>query len=182
MRSPRLTPGLLRALALAAALTWTCPALAATITGVVLAEGGAPIGNVDIDFIDLCSGDNVFLASDHTAADGTFNITIAAGTYEVHFVPPPGSPLCAGEVQDYVVSASAGMGVVTLHPGTLVSGTVLTPSLGAAANVDIKWVDVAADHRRFLSKTLTDVNGAWLIRVPQGTWKLDFRPATTTTF
>src|SRR5262249_1579569 len=80
------------------------------------------------------------------------------------------------------VSASAGMGVVTLHPGTLVSGTVLTPSLGAAANVDIKWVDVAADHRRFLSKTLTDVNGAWSIRVPQGTWRLDFRPAATTTF
>ncbi|HEY6196649.1 MAG TPA: hypothetical protein VI504_16585 [Candidatus Eisenbacteria bacterium] len=182
MRSHRFPAMPLRALALVAALALPAPGLAATLTGVVKDEGGVAVGNVDIDFIDQCSGDNVFLASDHTAADGTFSITIAAGTYDVHFIPPPGSPLAAGEHTDLIVSANASLGTVTLHPGRLVSGTVLTPGLAAAANVDLKFVNVATDHHTFMSKTLTDLSGHYAIRVPPGTWSVDFRPAAGTTF
>src|SRR5260221_660066 len=153
MWSHPLTRLTLRALALAVMMAMPPVALAVTISGVVKDEGGLALGNVDIDFIDQCSGDNVFLASDHTAADGTFIITIAAGTYDVHFIPPAGSPLYAGDFQSFVVTASASMGTVTLHPGWLVSGTVLTPALAAAAGGDLKWVNVATDHRTFLSKT-----------------------------
>ena len=127
--------------ALGLALTLPAAAAAATLTGVVKNESGVGIGNVDIDFINQCSGDNVFLASDHTAADGTFSVIVAAGTYDVHFIPPAGSTVCAGDVQGFVVSDNASMGTVTIHPGRLVSGTVLTPSLAGAANVDLKFVN-----------------------------------------
>ena len=182
MWSDRFSSRFLSALALGAALAMPSVAFAVTITGVVKTEGAVAIGNVDIDFIDLCSGANVFLASDHTAADGTFNITIAAGTYDIHFIPPAGSTVCAGDMQEVVVSANASLGTVTLHPGRLVSGTVLTPSLTPAANVDIKWLIAPTNQRVFLSKTLTDASGNYAIRVPPGTWNLDYRPAATTTF
>ncbi len=157
-------------------------AFAVTLTGVVRTEAGVAVGNVDVDFIDECSGDNVFLASDHTAADGTFSISIAAGTYDVHFIPPVGSTTCAADLQSVVVSVSASLGTITLHPGRLVSGTVLTPSLGAAAGVDLKFVDTIADHRVFLSKTVTDVAGHYSVRVPPGTYDVDFRPAAGSAF
>ena len=170
-------PALLLGLALAA------PASAAnlTITGTVKNEAGVAVGNVDVDFIDACTGDNVFLASDHTAADGTFSISIAAGTYDIHFIPPAGT-LAAGDRQDVVLSANTNLGIITLVAGRLVSGTILTPSLTPAANVDLKWVNVTADHRVFLSKTLTNASGQYSVRVPPGTWDVDFRPAAGSAF
>ncbi len=168
-------------LALTLAIPTVTSAANIAITGVVKNEAGVAIGNVDIDFIDACTGDNVFLASDRTAGDGTFSISIAAGTYDIHFIPPAGV-LAAGDMQAVTLAVNTSLGTVTLHPGRLVSGTVLTPSLAPAANVDIKWVDVIADHRVFLAKTLTDVAGHYSIRVPSGSYDMDFRPAATTTF
>lgn len=163
-------------------LTLSSPVWALTITGVVRDPLNAPVGNVDVDFIDQCTGDNVFLAADKTAADGTFSITIAAGTYDIHFVPPAGSPLCAGDLQSVALVANTNLGTISLVQGRLVSGTVLTPSLAPAANVDLKFVDLAADSRRFLSKTLTNASGQYAIRVPPGTYDIDFRPPVGSAF
>ena len=172
----------LGALALAAALALPATTLAATITGVVRTEAGVGVGNVEINLIDQCTGTNIFLATNHTAADGSFSVSVANGTYDMHFIPAAGGTLVAGDFPDFVVSANANMGIVTLHPGRLVTGTVLTPSLTAAANVDLKWVNVATDHHTFLTKTLTDAAGQYAVRVPSGTWKIDFRPAAGSTF
>ena len=158
------------------------PAIAVTITGVVRDNLSVAVGNVDIDFIDACTGDNVFLAADRTAADGTFSISIAAGTYDIHFIPPTGSSLCSGDLQSVVVSANANLGTIALVQGRLVSGTVLTPSLGPASNVDLKFVNLATSSRRFLGKTPTSVTGAYAVRVPPGSYDIDFRPPVGSLF
>jgi len=150
---------------------------AVTLTGVVKSSTGAVVANADIDAIDNCSGANVFMATDHTAADGTFSIQLAAGNYDLHFVPPAGSTLVAGDMQGLNVSNNVSLGTVTLSPGRLVAGTILTPALAAAANVDTKFTNVATGNRVFLSKTLSDAAGNWSVRMPGGTWTLDFRPA-----
>lgn len=172
----------LRGTLLAACFAFASPALAVTVTGVVRDNLNAPVGNVDIDFIDSCTGDNVFLAADRTAADGSFSISIAAGTYDIHFVPPTGSTLCAGDLQTYVITGNMSLGTISLVQGRLVSGTVLTPGLAAAANVDLKFVDLGTGSRRFLSKTLTNVSGQYAIRVPPGSYDIDFRPAAGSAF
>ena len=152
------------------------PLAAATITGTVRNEAATGLANVDFDFIDLCSGDNIFLSGDKTAADGTFGIVVPAGTYDVHVTPAAGSALAATDLQDVVVSASVSLGVIILHPGRLVSGTVLTPALAPAAGVDLKFVDLATDHRVYLTKDLTNASGQYAVRVPPGTYDIDFRP------
>lgn len=179
----RFAPAAARVLATALLLVLGAPAvLAATITGVVRNEAGTGLANIDLDFLNQCSGDNVFLASDKTAADGTFSVVVAAGTYDVHFTPPAGATVCAGDLQDFVVTASASLGTVTLHPGRLVSGTVRTPSLGAAAGVDLKFTDAATGVRVFLSKDVTNASGQYAVRVPPGTWNVDFRPPSGNTW
>ena len=155
---------------------------AATITGVVRNEAGTGLANVDLDFINQCTGDNVFLTNDKTAADGTFSVVVAAGTYDVHFTPPAGSTVCAGDLQGDVVSVSASLGTVTLHPGRLVSGVVRTPTLGAAAGVDLKFTDAATGARVFLTKDVTNASGQYAVRVPPGTWNVDFRPPSGTSW
>ncbi len=163
------------ALVLTASLT-TVAAHAATISGFVKTEAGAGIGNVDVDFIDQCTGDNIFLSGDKTAADGSFSIVVAAGTYDIHFIAPAAAAVCAGDLQDIVVSTSTSLGTVTLHPGRLVAGTVKTPTLGNAANVDFKFTNSATGDRVFVTKDLTTAGGAYSIRVPSGTYDIDFRP------
>ncbi len=176
-RQPRWIP-----LVVIAGLCLAVPAGAATLTGTVRNEAAAGLGNVDLDFVDQCSGDNIFLSGDKTAADGTFAIVVPAGTYDVRFTPPAGSTVAAWEIQNVVVSANASLGVITLHPGRLVSGTVLTPSLGPAAGVDLKFVDRATDRRVYLTKDLTNASGQYSVRVPPGAYDIDFRPASTTAF
>lgn len=157
-------------------------AQAATISGTVKNEANVGQSNVDVDFIDICTGDNIFLSGDHTAADGTFSIVVPNGNYDVHFIPPAGSTVCANDLQDVTVSANANLGSVVLHPGRLVSGTVQTPSLGPAANVDLKFVSAATEERVFLTKEVTNSSGQYSVRVPPGTWTVDYRPAAATSF
>ncbi len=155
---------------------------ALTISGTVRNEAGTGLGNVDIDCIDLCSGDNIFLTGDKTAADGTYSVVVPAGTYDIHITPPAGSTVAAADFQDVVVAANLALGVTTLHPGRLVSGTVRTPALAAAAGVDLKFVDRATQHRVYLSKDVTTAAGTYAVRVPPGTYDIDFRPPATSAF
>jgi hypothetical protein len=117
---------------------------------------GIAVANADIDVINSCTGVNLFLATDHSAADGTFQVTVtAAGTYDVHVVPPAGSTFAAADRQDVVITnASVSLGTVTLATARLVSGTVKTPALAGAVNADLKFVNTATGDRVFLTKTL----------------------------
>src|SRR5215831_7911512 len=149
------------------------------LTGTVRTATGVAVANADLDVIDQCSGVNLFLPNDRTAADGSFAVTVpGAGTYDLHVVPPAGNTFAAGDRQDIVVTnANVAVGQITLATARLVSGTVLLPTSGGAVNVDLKFVDVATDSRVFLTKTLTNSLGQWSVRVPPGTWEVDFRPA-----
>ena len=48
-------------------------ASAVTVTGFVKTTANVAVGNVDIDLIDNCTGTNIFIATDKTAADGSFS-------------------------------------------------------------------------------------------------------------
>lgn len=157
-------------------------AMALNVTGQVRNEAGVGLANVDVDFIDLCTGDNLFLSGDKTAADGSFNVVVPAGNYDVHFTPPSGSVVVAVDRQDLTVSAAVHLGIVTMPAGTLVSGTVRTPALAAAAGVDLKFVDRVTQHRVYLSKDVTNASGQYSVRVLPGSYDIDFRPTLASGF
>jgi hypothetical protein len=153
-------------------------ASAVTVTGFVKTTANVAVGNVDIDLIDNCTGTNIFIATDKTAADGSFSMSVPAGNYDIHFVPPfATTTLAAADSQEVQISANANLGTIRLASTRLVSGTVKTPTNAALANVDLKFINMTDGQRRFLTKTVTDASGNWSVRVPAGTWQIDFRPA-----
>ncbi len=155
---------------------------AATISGTVKSNTGTPLSNVDIDFLDLCTGDNIFLSGDKTALDGTYSIVVPNATYDIHYTPPTGSTYAAGERRSYVVSVNANLGITTLSPGRMVSGSVKTPSLGAAVGVTPKFVNTATGKRVHITKDVTNSLGQYAVRVLAGTYDIDFRPPSSTTY
>lgn len=154
-------------------------ASAVTVTGFVKTTANVAVGNVDIDVIDVCTGASVFIASDHTAADGSFSMSVPAGTYDIHFIPPfATTTLAVGDTQSVVIAGTTNLGTFRLATARLVSGTIRTPTNAPVANVDLKFLDAVTGERRFLTKTVSDASGNWSVRVPAGTWDIDFRPAT----
>ncbi len=154
----------------------------ATLTGVVRSNLGVGVANANIDAIDQCTGSNIFIATDLAASDGSFSIGVPNGTYDLHFIPPAGSTLSAGDRQEFVVTGNAALGTISLSPGALVSGTLLTPTLGPATGMGLKFIDAVTGHRVFLTKSTTDVAGHWSVRVPAGSWNIDFRPPSGSAF
>src|SRR5262249_58503815 len=95
----------------------------------------------------------------------------APGTYALHVGPPAGNAFAAGDLQDIVVAnANLAVGQITLATARLVSGTVLLPTSGGAANVDLKFVNLATDHRAVLTKTPTKPPRPGRRRRPPGPW------------
>ena len=154
----------------------------ANLTGVVHDNFGIGVANVNLDAIDQCTGASVFLSNDLTASDGSFSIALPNGTYDLHFNPPAGSTLAAGDLQAVVVTTNASLGTISLVQGRLVSGMVLTPTFSPAAGMGLKFIDAATEHRVFLTKGSTDAAGNWSVRVPPGTWNVDFRPPAGSPF
>ncbi len=153
-----------------------------TVSGSVKNEAGQGMANVDLDFVDVCTGESLFLVNDKTAADGSFSISVAGGTYDVRFTPPAGSASAGKERPDVVVSANTNLGVNTLPNGRLVSGTVRNGSGAGIAGVDLKWVNASTGDRVYVGKDVTSASGAYSMRVPPGTWDVEYRPPSGTTY
>ncbi len=157
-------------------------ASALTLTGSVKNEAGQGLSNVDIDLIDLCTNQSVFLVNDKTAADGTYNVTVNPGTYDVRYTPPSGSTVAAWEAKDVAINANTNLGVTVLHPGRLVSGHVQNTSGAALSGVDLRFLDPLTGDKIYYTNVPTSATGDYSVRVRPGTYELDFRPPSTTTY
>ena len=172
-----------RLLLVAGVLVVGSPLLAAvSITGFVTNELGAGLSNVDVDLIDQCSGVNVFVLNDKTACDGSFSVTTNPGTYDIRFTPPAGSTVAAYEIGETIISANTNLGTIVLHPGFAVSGMVRDASAVAIAGVGLRFVSVATGKRVYVTKDLTPASGAYSARVRPGTYDIEYRPPSTTTY
>lgn len=159
------------------------PASAAfTITGVVRNEAGTGLANVDIDLVDICSGVNVFLVNDKTAVDGTFSVVVNPGTYDIHFTPPTGSTVASSELENVTIAANADFGTIVLHPGFLVSGQVRNTSAAGIPGVGLRFVNLATGKRVYVTKDATTSTGAYSVRVLPGSYDIEYRPPSTTTY
>ena len=173
-----------RSLLVASVLVSGSPLLAAvTITGVVKDESNVGLSNVDIDLVDQCTGVSVFLINDKTAFDGTFSATVnAAGTYDIRFTPPTGSTVASYEIGDTALAANTNLGTIVLHPGLAVSGLVRNTSAAGIAGVSLRFVSLATGNRVYVTKDVTTASGTYATRVRPGTYDIEYRPPSTTTY
>ena len=164
-------------------LAGVLPASAAvTITGVVRNEAAAGLANVDIDLVDLCSGTNIFLVNDKTALDGTFSVVVNPGTYDIHFTPPAGSTVASSELDEVPIASNTSFGTIVLHPGFLVSGLARDTSGAGIPGIGLGFMNVATGKSVHVTKDATNSTGNYSVRVLPGTYDIDYRPPSTTTY
>ena len=161
------------------ALALAAPAGADTITGQVVDENGVGVPNVNIDGVDLSTGDDAAITNGSTNAGGFFNATIDPGTYRLNFKPPlpPTTTLLVGVLDPVVVSGVTNLGTIQLELGVSLSGRVVTPGSQPLQNVDIDIIRMLDSSRVELTGDRTDANGDFLIAAPTGAIEVRFDPA-----
>lgn len=101
-----------------------------TVTGRVLAPGGAPAPLVDVDAIVAASGRKLPLGDDDTGPAGTFSVLVPAGTYDFDFDPPALSGWGRGALPGIVVAGDLDLGDIQLPASTPQAIDTITPTSG----------------------------------------------------
>ncbi len=153
-------------------------AFGVTVSGRVNDPGGAGIANVFVRFFPPGSSDRTFAVRDRTDPTGSFSIVIPAGTYDVKYGPPLGTPFLGLVRPSVSIPGNTALPTVALASGLLVSGT-LTDSTAQASpvvNANLDATDAATGEKLFLSHDRTDAAGSFTLAVPPGTYVLGLKP------
>jgi hypothetical protein len=150
-----------------------------TVTGHVQRSADATaVGGVDLDLVDVATGEKLFLPHDNTSALGDFSVVVPAGTYDVELCAPFASRLVGKVLRNQVVSTSLALGTIALAPGFVLSGTIrsFSGTLQAGADVDVR----SAGASVLTCSDNSNASGAYAVIVPAGTLKVTLHPPSFT--
>ena len=139
-----------------------------TIQGRVVDSLGGGVQNVDIDALDLDTGNFATLANDGTDANGNFVTTIPAGRYQLVFTPPapPTTTHLIETIDEIIIVGTIDLGTVALPPGVALSGHCITNTSAPVADVNLDVVDEVTKEHLLLINDRTDAFGNFIISVP----------------
>ncbi len=146
------------------------------ITGWVTDQGNAPLFNVDLNFVDIATGDIINTNDDNTDLFGAFNILVPAATYDIRFTPPLGQPYAGAELKNIVITGPMSLDTTQLAPGFFLSGTVRDLSSTPVPNVDLDFEDQATGLTLYTPRDNSDSNGDFGPSVAAGIYDIVFNP------
>jgi hypothetical protein len=147
-----------------------------SLSGTVVKSNGQPVVGADVDVYDHATGDKLYTPGDNTDAGGTFDVLVAAGTYDLEVCPPFSQLLVAGEALNVAVSAALDLGTMVLPSGFVLSGTVKDFGGANVSNADVELLDPSTGAEVALCMDNTNSSGAYQVVVPAGTWNVEFVP------
>jgi hypothetical protein len=148
------------------------------ISGTVTNSGGG-IANVNVGVNDLS---NHGVQGGQTNTDGTYSVTVPAGTYKVGFWAPQGSNYInqwynnkasfdTGDPVSVVVNQVTQNINAALATGGIISGTVTNSGGGGIGSVNISVQDTPS---HWVQGGQTKTDGTYSVMVPQGSYKVWF--------
>ncbi|MDQ3282299.1 MAG: carboxypeptidase-like regulatory domain-containing protein, partial [Acidobacteriota bacterium] len=165
-----------RAFFLAVALFATFAAHAATISGTVVNEAGAPLPSMTVAAYTL-SG--TLQASGATTASGTYALTLPAGAYHLLAYDPAGSYATSfyADAESFETSValtvSASQNLTGIHVRLVragfVAGKVVSSSGAPLVNVTVAAYNASGTRRGF---TTTNANGNFTLALPPGNYRI----------
>ncbi len=144
------------------------------VEGFVIDSLGAPVADVDVDFVDG-SGAAIFDAV--TDDTGYFGVVVTSGSYLVQYTPPADSRFLTHKVGPTSISGDTVLRRVTLETGHAVSGTVVDESQIAVTGVDVDLIDGETGQSVPLRRDETDGLGFFSVLVREGAYQLMLEPA-----
>jgi hypothetical protein len=151
-------------------------ASAQSITGQIVDINNAGIQGVRVD--PGATG----VSPVNTDVNGNFTVAVPAATYTVS-IQPRTLPYAPVQVANVVVAGTAAtsIGVVTLQPGFVVSGTVLGPGNVPVAGGKVNVYDDVTGVKQYEPGNSIGATGAFAVTVAAGTWRLRYAPPTGST-
>jgi hypothetical protein len=150
------------------------------VSGRVATSGGAPVANVNLDFVDVATGIKIVTPGDLTAPDGTYHVQVPVGVYDVRAKPDLAARLVAQEVLSVAINAPMANLDFVLPTGVLLSGHTTRANGTGVAGVDIDVSDAVTGAAVFLPADFTDLAGLYQVIVPTGVLEVVFAPPTAT--
>lgn len=139
--------------------------------------GGLPVVGLNIDVIDLSSGDNLTLANDFTDIFGNFQVAVPAGPIELRMDSTPViGPTLASRAIQLSPSANTTLPTQVLPPGFTLSGFVQRTGGIAVPDVDLDAHDSVTGQKLYTPGDSTAANGAFSFVVPAGTYDISVCP------
>ncbi|MEM7331609.1 MAG: carboxypeptidase regulatory-like domain-containing protein [Chloroflexota bacterium] len=149
-----------------------------TISGIVYEDQtfNDPVGDVEIFAFNLNTAEGFGLPP--ADGSGNYSISLAAGTWEITFTPPPGLGFGPAQLDDFVLTQDEGVSV-----GLTVGFTVLGRVTNAGAPIeDVEVFAQKTDLSSGFGFSATDANGYYTGTLPLGTYDIRFQPPPETGF
>lgn len=149
------------------------------VSGRVLRQSsGLPVAGVNIDVVDLTTGNNLTLTNDLTNLAGQFSVAAPAGPIELRMNPESAAgPRLAPAQLNLVPSSNLNVGDQVLPPGFLVTALCKEASSGdAVEELDVDAAVSASGAKLYTPGDNTDAAGFVDFVVPAGTFDLGFCP------
>jgi len=144
----------------------------ALLTALVLrTSNGTPVVGADTDVEDAFTGVSIPTAGDNTDAAGIFSVVVPFGTVSVTVEPRKADRLVAYRNVDVPIAGDTNLGLVSLPPGFLVSGTVSGPG-GPAAGVAASAFDATTGARVHIPDSRSAPDGSYAFVLPAGVFDM----------
>lgn len=147
----------------------------ASATGRVLDERGDGLADIVFDPRLRPGGSQVYIPEDATAADGSFDLALPIGDYDVMVVPARGRRLAGVRLDAVPARQDSSWGDIVLEDAFLVDVTVRDALGRAVAGADLDVFE-AAGEAVFTPWDTTDEQGVAQLALPPGTYRLVATP------
>ena len=147
------------------------------LAGHVQNASAFPVPNVNVDLVDLDTGDELIVPDDLTDGLGNFLVVAPLGAVELRLdaTGVSGQTLASKQLQ-LVLAGDTSVGNVTLPPGFHVIGTVQTGQGDPVVGADTDSADSATGSEWYTPHDNTDDNGVFDVVLPAGTFDLEICP------
>ncbi len=144
------------------------------ISAIVRNAGGIAVANCDVDAFDTTTGQKLYTPGDDSNASGFVDFVVPAGTFRFQFCPLIGARLVSRDIGPSTIAANTSLGVVTLQPGVILSGTIRNGQAQGVANADVDVRDHATLVQVPLCAEGSNGSGQYATVVPVGTFDVFF--------
>jgi len=150
------------------------------IAGTVLTTGGQPVFPCVIDVTNRQTGQKVVVANNNTLANGTYNLVLPSGRYDLLFKPPIGNHIFQGAFQDARPNNNVVTVNMSLLTGHYLTGKLVT-TLGAPVSpADIRFKDATGALVGDVQDNGVLADGTFNTLVVSGIYTAEMAPAITT--
>jgi hypothetical protein len=145
------------------------------LSGVVRNTALVPVSGVDIDAFIVATGANVPLVGDRSASNGSYQVVLAPGIYQIDFEPAKTRRLAAFRLSSVNLTQNTTLNIV-VDTGMVISGIVLDNISRPIVGMDIDANTSPSNVEFPTTGDRTVAGGAYDIIVKVGTYNLVYGP------